>query len=245
MSDTFIVITGASSGIGFELLKICLDKEINVIAAVRDIEAFSSSESLTSLNRSLLFPIELDLESPRSVQTFSSRIKDITSSVESLILNAGYIKTNASLMTSLEELETHMTINFYSHISICQSIVRTFFLKKKSGSIVGVSSSAAIDSNPGRMAYASSKSAFSTALRVMSNELGKAGIRINIVAPGLTDTKLMRDSTHPDQIQMVIENTSLRNIGTPKDVANLLYFLSSAESSHITGQVISIDGGIR
>ena len=95
------------------------------------------------------------------------------------------------------------------------------------------------------MAYAASKSAFSTAIRVLSKELGKVNIRANVIAPGLTETKLMRNSTEPEQINNFIENLSLRKIAEPKEVSDLIHFLSSEESSYITGQIISIDGGLR
>ena len=95
------------------------------------------------------------------------------------------------------------------------------------------------------MAYAASKSALSTAIRVLSKELGRIKIRANVVAPGLTDTKLMRNSTEPEQINKFINELSLKKLGKADEIAKLIHFLSSEESSFITGQVISIDGGIR
>ena len=95
------------------------------------------------------------------------------------------------------------------------------------------------------MAYAASKSALSTAIRVLSKELGKIQIRANIVAPGLTDTKVDENSTEPDQINKFINELSIKKLGRADEIANLIHFLSSDDSSFITGQVISIDGGIR
>ena len=108
-----------------------------------------------------------------------------------------------------------------------------------------MSSSAAIDANPGRLAYASSKAALSTALRVFSKELGKINVRCNIVAPGLTDTKLMRNSTEKNQIDDFINSLSLKRVGKPHEIASTILFLCEDESSFMTGQVISVDGGIR
>ena len=122
---------------------------------------------------------------------------------------------------------------------------KSFFIKQKAGTIVAVSSSAAIDANEARMAYAASKSALSTAIRVLSKELGRIQIRANVVAPGLTDTKLMRNSTEPDQINKFINELSLKKLGKANEIAKLIHFLSSEDSSFITGQIISIDGGIR
>ena len=164
--------------------------------------------------------------------------------IDHIVLNAGFIETSPSLMTSKTNIEQHLKL-LISPIYIAQSISKSFFIKQRKGTIVAISSSAAIDANEGRMAYAASKSAFSTAIRVLSNELGKINIRANIIAPGLTDTKLMRESTEPEQIKKVCESLSLPRLGKPEEVADLVHFLSSDLSSFITGQVISIDGGIR
>ena len=128
---------------------------------------------------------------------------------------------------------------------LIQSLTKAYFIKKRSGSIVAVSSSAAIDANPGRLAYASSKAALSTALRVFSKELGKINVRCNIVAPGLTDTKLMRNSTEKNQIDDFINTLSLKRVGKPNEIASTILFLCEDESSFMTGQVICVDGGIR
>ena len=148
-------------------------------------------------------------------------------------------------MTTKSNIEKHLNINFISQVLIAQSISKSFFIKQKKGTIVAVSSSAAIDANEARMAYASSKSALSTAIRVLSKELGKINIRANTVAPGLTDTKLMQNSTQPDQINKFINELSIKRLGRAEEIASLIHFLSSDDSSFITGQVISIDGGIR
>ena len=79
----------------------------------------------------------------------------------------------------------------------------------------------------------------------MSKELGKIGIRCNVITPGLTETKLMRESTDTDQIDTFIENISLKRLGNADEIADLIHYLSSDQASFITGQVISADGGIR
>ena len=134
-------------------------------------------------------------------------------------------------MTTKLNIEKHLNINFISQILIAQSIAKSFFIKQKAGTIVAVSSSAAIDANEARMAYAASKSALSTAIRVLSKELGRIQIRANVVAPGLTDTKLMRNSTEPEQINKFINELSLKKLGKADEIANLIHFLSSDYSN--------------
>ena len=245
MTPKTILITGANSGIGKEVFLQSIKKSHFVIAAVRRPINFINEITSLGINKNKYLAIELHLDSQDSVDSFAKRLKAVNKSLDYLVLNAGYIETAPVLMTSLESLKSHMITNFYSQIILIQSLTKAYFIKKRSGSIVAVSSSAAIDANPGRLAYASSKAALSTALRVFSKELGKINVRCNIVAPGLTDTKLMRNSTEKNQIDDFINTLSLKRVGKPNEIASTILFLCEDESSFMTGQVISVDGGIR
>ena len=240
-----MLITGASSGIGFETFSKCFRNNIYPIAVIRNYEKFKNNLFHQNLQNNKFSLINCDLEDINAVENIVNEVKKITKKLDHLVINAGFIETSAALMTTKSNIEKHLNINFISQILIAQSISKSFFIKQKKGSIVAISSSAAIDANEARMAYAASKSALSTAIRVLSKELGKINIRANIVAPGLTDTKLMQNSTNRDQIDKFINELSIKRLGRPEEIASLIHFLSSDESSFITGQIISIDGGIR
>ena len=241
----YMLITGASSGIGFETFSKCFRNKIYPIAVIRNYENFKDNLISQNLQHNEFSIINCDLEDINATENIVNEVKKITKKLDHLVINAGFIETSSALMTTKSNIEKHMNINFISQILIAQSISRSFFIKQKKGSIVAVSSSAAIDANEARMAYAASKSALSTAIRVLSKELGKINIRANIVAPGLTDTKLMQNSTQPDQIHKFISELSIKRLGRAEEIASLIHFLSSDESSFITGQIISVDGGIR
>ena len=117
-------------------------------------------------------------------------------------------------------------------------------IKKKEGSIVNISSSSAIEGNEGRIAYASSKSALVTSTKVMARELSSFNIRCNTVSPGLTDTKMMRDSHTEENIKNKVNNLIIKRSAKPIEIANVVLFLSSNQSSYITGEVLKVDGGI-
>lgn len=240
-----LLVTGATSGIGLSCFLQSIQQGLHPIAAVRHIEKLKDLASSYNISDSLYSVVELDLSNSISVNSLHKRVKLITKKLDSVILNAGCIKTSSSLMTTSEELDLHMNVNYKSQVLLAQNLVRTFFLKQRRGSIVAVSSSASIDANEGRLAYASSKSALNTAMRVMSKELGRVNIRFNTVAPGLTDTTLMRESTEAEQISFVVEQTSLRKVASPNEISQTILFLCSDHASHITGQVISVDGGLR
>ena len=241
-----IIITGGLSGIGLELLRILLKDTSNIDIIITTKKNKKIEDK--NLNKLLEFDrvnlLELDLLSDKSVDHFLEEISFRCKIVKSLILNAGYIKTSSCLMTSQESLENHMKINFFSNLKIIQYIVRKYMLKQEKGSIVNISSSAAKFANEGRLAYGASKSAMSLAMRVMSRELAKKNIIFNNILPGLTETKLMRNSTHNKEIQKYLDCVDNRRVAHPKEIAYFINFLISDLNTHITGQEISIDGGI-
>ena len=101
-----------------------------------------------------------------------------------------------------------------------------------------------MDGNIGRSAYAAAKSAIIAQSKVLSRELGKFNIRVNVLAPGLTDTEMMKKNTPDKDLQEIIAITSLKRVGNPEEIANAALIISSDYSSYITGQVLRVDGGM-
>tara|TARA_B100000941_G_C28411368_1_gene503645 strand:- start:90 stop:845 length:756 start_codon:yes stop_codon:yes gene_type:complete len=241
-----IIITGGLSGIGLETLKVIShnNPKSKIIITSREHEsgfkklkqAFPESKNIELL--------ELDLSKDISVDNFLKEIKKNCKQIFSLILNGGFIETSPCLMTTQNSIEEHLKINYTNNIKIVQFIVRKYMLKQKHGSVVNISSSAAKFANGGRLAYAASKAAMTLAIKVMSRELGKNNITFNSISPGLTESKLMRNSTDEDKIEDYLNCVDNRRIGMPREIAYLINFLISDKNTHITGQDISIDGGI-
>jgi 3-oxoacyl-[acyl-carrier protein] reductase len=146
-------------------------------------------------------------------------------------------------MVSMDTLKTVFEVNFFSQIFFSQSITK-LMLKNGKGSVVFVSSIAALDGNIGQLAYSSAKAALIGAMRTMSKELASKGIRVNAVAPGVIDTD-MNKVVPAEVIMEKINQTDLKRLGYAEEVATTLAFLASNLSDHITGQVIRIDGGIK
>ena len=107
-----------------------------------------------------------------------------------------------------------------------------------------ISSSSALDGNEGRSAYSSTKSAIIAQAKVLSREIGIHNIRVNILAPGLTNTDMMTENSSKEIIINIASNTSLKRIADPKEIANVALLISSDLASYITGQVIRVDGGM-
>ncbi len=117
-------------------------------------------------------------------------------------------------------------------------------IKKKNGSIIAISSSSALDCNEGRSAYSSSKAAMIAQTKTLSRELGVHNIRANIIAPGLTNTDMMKNNTPDNVLKDVVSRISLKRIADPNEIANVALFLASDLSSYISGQIIRVDGGM-
>ena len=117
-------------------------------------------------------------------------------------------------------------------------------IKNKSGSIINLSSISAFESNEGRSAYSASKSALNSISKTIARELGKVNIRVNNVAPGIIDTKMLNSNTNKEIIKELINKSSLKRVGNPNEVANTILFLASDLSSYISGETIKVDGGM-
>ena len=160
-----------------------------------------------------------------------------------LYLVAGSNFTSLIEMTSIEKLKKIYDINFFSTYLITQKLLK--LLKKSSAaSIINISSSASIENNIGRFAYSSSKVLLNSFTKTLSKEVGRYKIRVNAIAPGLTDTQMMKSTTTEKNIEQTIKRISLSRVGKPEEIANLVLFLSSNISNYINGQVICIDGGL-
>ena len=162
--------------------------------------------------------------------------------VDILVNSAGYTSPDSLFtMTKMEQIRKVMEINFFSVIQIIQSVVR-IMMGQKSGSIINISSIAAWSEDTSQMEYVASKSALIAATKRLAGEFGTYNIRINAIAPGLTETKMLNGlkKEHADTIRKGI---AMKRFALAEEVARLCAFLASDASYYITGETIRIDGG--
>jgi len=238
-------ITGCNRGIGKAILEIFAKNGANIWACVRKPQKnFENYISDISNKYSVeIFPIYFDLNNEEEIKEAAKTITISKKPLNILVNNAGIIFTSLFQMTSINKIKDIFLINLFSNLLFTQYLIK-IMIKQKEGSIINISSSAAIEGNEGRIAYASSKSALITSSKVMSRELGIHNIRVNTIAPGLTSTDMMKESTPNEVLVKVLERIPLKRIGEPKEIASVALFLSSELSSYITGQVIRVDGGL-
>lgn len=237
------VITGSNRGIGKCILENFALNRSDIFACVRNIDK-DFTNLVNSLIKKYKIKIEivsLDLSDDNSIKKAVEQIAK-NKKVDILVNNAGIIHSSLFSMTPKKVFDEIFNINFFSQMIFTQYISK-IMIKKKSGSIINVSSNAAFIPSEGRIAYAASKSAIVTASRVMALEFGRYNIRVNCVAPGLTDTEMMKSSTSEKFINQTLDRIPLKRVGKPEEIANVITFLASDNSSYINGETIRIDGG--
>ena len=167
--------------------------------------------------------------------------KDIKRS-DILVNNAGIAHGGIFQMTSINDMRRIFEVNVFGTVAVTQSIAR-LMIRKKYGSIINISSTAAHLPDRGTMTYGASKAALTRITQSLSQELGVYGIRANAIAPGITETDMAKQMDEQAK-ERLIQASALKKIAQPDDIANVALFLASDLSSHMTGQVLTVDGGI-
>jgi len=239
------VVTGCNRGIGKKILEVFSSNGAMIFACVRDIDDKFKLyiDDLKKKFNNKIIPIQFDLNNENQIKEAANTILSSKKSIDILINNAATIHTAMFQMTSVKKLKEIFETNFFAQTVFTQYILKSM-IKKKNGSILYISSSSALDGNEGRSAYSSTKSAIIAQAKVLSREMGIHNIRVNTLAPGLTNTDMMTENTSKEIINNIASNTSLKRIADPKEIANVALLISSDLASYITGQVIRVDGGM-
>ena len=244
LEEKTIVVTGTARGMGKQMITTFAQNGANVIAHARTEteEHKLYCETLAKENDVQIIPIYFDLRNPDAIKSAIKSIRETKLTIDGFVNNAGVTYNALFQMTNMDELRNQMEVNFFAPFLFTQYISK-LMVRNKKGSIVNISSSAALDGNSGKSAYGASKAALLTMTLCISEELASSGIRANVICPGVTETDML--STMPDSIMdSQREATFLNKVGTTCDIANTALFLLSDYSSYITGQVIRVDGGV-
>ena len=246
LSNKTAIITGCNRGIGKAILNLFADKNATIWACSRkeDIKLIEQHKQISKNKNVKIKNIFFDFSNIEEVKLAAKKIVLESEKIDILVNNTGVIDTSLFQMTKIENIKKMFEINFFSQLAFSQILINKM-IRNKRGSIINISSTAAIDSNEGRLSYASSKSALLTSSIVLSKELSNFNIRVNVVAPGFTDTDLMKNNHPKNIIDDTLKRISMNRIAQPLEIANVVLFLASDLSSYITGQVLRVDGGMQ
>ncbi|MBT4415114.1 MAG: 3-oxoacyl-[acyl-carrier-protein] reductase [Flavobacteriaceae bacterium] len=238
-----VIITGASRGIGKGIALTLASHGANIAFSYR--ESVDLANDLVSQITHLGVNCKAYKSNAASFEESQKLVDDVLNDFETfdiLINNAGITKDNLLMRMSETDFDKVIDVNLKSVFNMVKAAQRVF-LKKKSGSIINISSIVGVKGNAGQSNYAASKAGIIGFSKSIALELGSRNIRSNVVAPGFIETEMTAELSE-DIVNNWIQGIPLKRGGKPEDVANLCLFLASDLSTFITGQVINVDGGM-
>lgn len=235
MSRENIFVSGASRGIGKEIAINFAKKGFNVVGTSR-------SDFDFNLDLDNLKPIKLDITNRDDVHDCFDWLKSKNLLPDILVNNAGITSDQLFIRMKDEEWDNVIETNLTGTFNLSKVFIKNM-IKNKFGRIINITSISGLMGNPGQVNYSSSKAALTGFTKSLAKEVGSRNITVNSVAPGYIETDMT--SFLEDETRMnIIKNIPLGRIGKVDDVSKLVMFLASDEASYITGQTISVDGGL-
>jgi len=243
LKEKTILVTGAARGIG-RTIALSFAKYGSSVAFTgrkRDENFESLEKELKSYNIKAKGYVSDASDYEAAQKTVEEIIKDF-GKIDVLINNAGITKDNLLLRMSEQDWDDVINVNLKSVFNLTKAVVKPM-MKARKGSIINMSSVVGLDGNAGQANYAASKAGIIGFTKSVAKELGSRNIRSNAIAPGFIATEMTKDLPE-NIIESWIKEIPLKRVGKPEDVANACIFLASDLSDYITGQVITVDGGM-
>ena len=245
LKDKVAIITGGSRGIGFATADRFLEEGAKVIIAASS--QASADKAVAKLKEkypnSVVAGISPNLADLKSVQDAFVIATAQYGCVDILVNNAGVSESTPFTEYTEETFDKVMDLNVKGVFNATRAAANCM-IARGSGVILTTSSMVSISGQPSGFAYPASKYAVNGLTVSLARELGPKGIRVNAVAPGITETDMMK-AVPKEVIEPMIARIPLRRLGQPEDIANAFVFLASDEASYITGVVLSVDGMAR
>ena len=237
MLNNTVLITGASRGIGLSIAQSFSDEGFYVIGTSR-----SKFDLETALGTKDCSHIKLDVTDRDTIKEVYEQLKNENNLPGTLINNAGITKDQLFLRMKDEDWDDVINTNLSSVFNITKAFIKPM-LKEKEGRIINISSVAGLMGNPGQVNYSASKAAIGGFTKSLAKELASRNITVNSIAPGFISSD-MTDALNDDQKVEILKQIPVQKFGDPKNIADLAIFLTSEKGQYITGQTISVDGGL-
>ena len=235
MSEEVVFISGASRGIGTAIAEHFANKGRKVIGTSRNNFIFDSVNSN-------LIPLSLDITNRDSVNECMNYLKENNLTPSILINNAGITSDQLFLRMKDEDWDNVIATNLTGTFNLTKALIKGM-IKNRYGRIINISSVSGLMGNPGQVNYSSAKAGLSGFTKSLAKEVGSRGITVNSIAPGFIETD-MTSYLDENAKEKLTQDIPLKRLGSVNDIAELAIFLASDESSYITGQTISVDGGL-
>ena len=241
--DKVAMITGATRGIGKQITLTLANEGYNIVLNYRteNDELIQAKNEIESKNVNCL-TVQGDVTNFKDCKQMIERAINEFGKIDVLINNAGITKDMLLARMKEEDFKQVIDVNLVGTFNMTKNVI-SYMMKARSGRIINISSVVGIAGNAGQTNYSASKAGIIGFTKSLAKEVASRNILVNAVAPGFIETN-MTDVLKQEVKDEIAKNIPLKRMGTPKDVANVVKFLASEDSSYITGQVISVDGGM-
>lgn len=243
LRDKIVLVTGGTRGIGREIARVLAGLGSKVaLTGTRSDQAEAVAAELAAETGSEVMGLGVDVSLESSVDPAMEQIAGRWGRLDVLVNNAGITKDNLLVRMTSDEWSRVLQVNLQGVFNTTRRAVRTM-MRQRSGSIVNISSVVGLTGNPGQSNYAASKAGLIGFTRSVAREYASKGVRANVVAPGFIETDMTKvlDETRKKQL---LEKIPQGRLGTAADVAHAVAYLASDFSSYVTGQVLTVDGGM-
>ena len=236
-------ITGGTRGIGKQIAITLAQNgcDIAINYRTQNEELETTKKEIEELNVKC-FTVQGDVSSFEDCEKMIKEIIEEYGKIDILVNNAGITKDTLLMRMKPEDFEAVIDVNLVGTFNVTKNVI-PYMLKQKNGRIINISSVVGISGNAGQTNYSASKAGIIGFTKSLAKEVASRNILVNAVAPGFIETK-MTEVLKDDVKEEINKTIPLKRIGTPQDVANVVKFLSSEDSSYITGQIIKVDGGM-
>ena len=234
-----IFITGASGGIGSAICKKFIDKNFTLVLTASSDEKVEKLKDIYGDNN---FYYKINLADSEILETCLKEVAKNHKDISVIVNNAGVTEDNLIFRMKNEQWNKVIQTNLNSNYQIIKSLLPNM-LSKKYGKIIGISSIVGSTGNPGQANYVASKSGMTGLYKSIASEVAKRNINVNIISPGFISTS-MTENLSSEQKESYLSRIPMSRFGKPEDIANLVYFLATDDSSYITGQNFHVNGGM-
>ena len=241
--EKYALITGATRGIGKQIAITLAKQGYNIALNYRkeNEELENTKKEIEEIGVQIL-AVKGDVANFEDCENFVKQVIERFGQIDVLVNNAGITKDMLLMRMKKEDFEQVIDTNLVGTFNVTKNVV-PYMMKARSGRIINISSVVGIAGNAGQTNYSASKAGIIGFTKSLAKEIASRNILVNAVAPGFIETN-MTDVLKDDVKQEIAKNIPLKRMGTTQDVANVVKFLASDDSSYITGQVINVDGGM-
>lgn len=236
------IVTGGTRGIGYDIVKKFLDNKAKVVLFGSKEESVNKALGLLKEEGYEAIGFYPNLSNIDEVKNAYEEVIKSYGKIDILVNNAGVSSATPLEKYTEEEYEKVVDINIKAVYNCSKAVVE--YMKENGGAILNTSSMVSIYGQPSGVMYPASKFAVNGMTKSLARELGKYNIRVNAVAPGITETDMVKNLPK-EMIEPLIKTIPLGRIGKPEDVANAFVFLASDMASYITGEILQVDGAAR